>query len=81
MDPRHLKEGEVHYGEVVGIDSKSPDAGALFKFPVTILRTVRLHDENTVNFENIDFKPGQIRRSFVEAPIGASYAGSKVKRK
>ncbi|KAK9809052.1 hypothetical protein WJX72_008467 [[Myrmecia] bisecta] len=41
VDPSQLAEG-LHYAEVVGVDSKAPWRGPLFRLPITVIKPLRL---------------------------------------
>ncbi|XP_031554866.1 tripeptidyl-peptidase 2-like [Actinia tenebrosa] len=75
VDPRGLSEG-AHYAEVGAYDVACPPKGPLFKFPVTVIVPRKVTD--TVHYEvNVDeklFKPGQIDRTFIDVPEGATWA-------
>ncbi|MDG2125857.1 MAG: S8 family serine peptidase, partial [Verrucomicrobiales bacterium] len=67
VDPTVLDAG-VHYAEVVGVDADAPGAGALFRVPVTVVKT-GAELENVVTLGG-----GEMRRWFYEVPVGASWA-------
>ncbi|XP_051878296.1 LOW QUALITY PROTEIN: tripeptidyl-peptidase 2-like [Pristis pectinata] len=75
VDARSLKEG-LHYTEVLGYDTTAPGAGPLFRIPVTVIIPSRINSacEYKIEQKNVDFKPGEIRRQFIEVPQGATWA-------
>lgn len=74
VDPRGLPAG-IHYSEIQGFDVKSPQRGALFRFPVTVVIPEQVpDDEYKVVMEPRDFKSGYISRRFVDVPEGATWA-------
>jgi hypothetical protein len=42
VDPTVLEAGSHHYGEIVAIDVSQPEAGPVFKVPVTVIRPLRI---------------------------------------
>jgi tripeptidyl-peptidase-2 len=42
VDPTLLEAGSHHYAEIVGIDVDQPDAGPVFKVPITVIRPLRI---------------------------------------
>ena len=74
VNPTNLEVGKVHYAEVHGIDESQPDAGALFRLPVTVIRPETVND-NIVKFSETEkFSPGKIVRKFVTVPEGSTHA-------
>lgn len=75
VDARGLKEGP-HYAEVLAYDTTAPAVGPLFRIPVTVIIPSRLSAacEYKMELKNVDFKPGEIRRQFIEVPQGATWA-------
>lgn len=75
VDPRGLPHG-VHYAEVSAYDISCPQRGPLFRVPVTVIKPNSVSDENhyVYEMEELKFKPGQVHRSFVHVPEGATWA-------
>ncbi|KAI8365920.1 subtilase family-domain-containing protein [Radiomyces spectabilis] len=73
VDPTALKEGEFHYGEVLGYDTKNPERGPLFKVPVSVIKPIT-PENGSLLYKGIDFNPGDIIRRFIQVPEGACYA-------
>ncbi|MBZ0269705.1 S8 family serine peptidase [bacterium] len=78
VDPRGLPVG-VHYAEVTGTDVARPNAGPIFRVPVTVIRTTDLTDGGTEWSASLDFAPGQIRRQFFAVPEGATWADLEIR--
>ncbi|XP_038630286.1 tripeptidyl-peptidase 2-like [Scyliorhinus canicula] len=75
VDARGLQEGP-HFTEVLGYDTTTPHAGPLFRIPVTVIipSSVNAACEYRLVQKNVHFKPGEIRRHFIEVPQGATWA-------
>ncbi|HMB70800.1 MAG TPA: S8 family serine peptidase [bacterium] len=80
VDPRGLPAG-IHFGEVVGTDFTDPAAGPLFRFPVTVVRTMRVTADDDWTFrETVSLSAGTIVRRFLEPPEGATWADIRIRR-
>jgi len=66
----------VHYSEVVAIDSSFPEAGPVFRIPVTVVKPTPL-DSNTWEAHET-LAPGVISRHFFQVPAGATWAELEV---
>ncbi|XP_052784723.1 tripeptidyl-peptidase 2-like [Mya arenaria] len=79
VDPRGLPEG-VHFTEVCGYDIRCVERGPVFRIPVTVIVPVRVTDTSdyVMKYDNMSFKPGQIRRHFIHVPEGANVAVLRV---
>lgn len=79
VDPTGLEPG-VHAAYVSAYDAQQPDKGALFEIPITVVRPEPLMNEPRPHVEhcNVTFAPGDIKRHFVKAPSGATWAQVKV---
>ena len=67
VDPTGLETG-VHYAEVVGVDADAPEAGALFRVPVTVVKS------GDALQQEVTLVGGEMRRWFYEVPVGATWA-------
>lgn len=75
LDPTKLTPSQIHMGEIVGYDQACPEAGPIFRIPVTVVKPTTA----PVSDFELNLKPGSIRRTFVAVPNGMSYATVKVK--
>jgi tripeptidyl-peptidase-2 len=73
VDPRALPPG-VHFAEVRGTDSAEPGRGALFRVPITVIRSETLPAEDPTWRKTLSFEPGRIRRVFFAVPERATWA-------
>ncbi|MCH7870153.1 MAG: S8 family serine peptidase [Planctomycetes bacterium] len=79
IDATDLDHG-VHYGEVQGFDSQSPERGPLFRVPVTVIRPQRIdRGDDCAWREDMELRPGQIERRFVAVPSGATWADLRIR--
>lgn len=58
-----------------GFDLTQPAKGPLFRIPVTVIVPQDLNGQIDVEWNDKEFKSGQIRRQFVRVPQGATWAG------
>lgn len=80
VDPTALAEDKFHYGEVLGYDTTNPDRGALFRVPVSVVKSIR-PQHGRIQSLNVDFGPGEALRKFVDVPEGANYARLTIRSK
>jgi tripeptidyl-peptidase-2 len=74
VDPIGLAPG-VHFAEVQGHDPGRPERGAVFRVPVTIIKTTPLEGERRATLSGTcDLGPGGTERFFVAVPEGAAWA-------
>jgi len=75
IDPKKLEPGQVHLGEIVGLDSENMNQGPAFRIPVTVVKPESLPlTEFKYNHLNIQLKPGALERHFIHVPNGARCA-------
>eukprot|EP00931_Biecheleriopsis_adriatica_P051346 TRINITY_DN29771_c0_g1_i1.p1 TRINITY_DN29771_c0_g1~~TRINITY_DN29771_c0_g1_i1.p1 ORF type:complete len:1260 (+),score=292.17 TRINITY_DN29771_c0_g1_i1:143-3781(+) len=79
VDPSALQADEAHLAFVQGFDTAKPQLGALFRFPVTVLRplapkTCPQLQESALFRTSPRCVPGSIHRSFVAVPAGCTWA-------
>jgi tripeptidyl-peptidase-2 len=80
VDPRGLPPG-IHYGEVLGADIADPAAGPLFRFPVTVVRTLTVTAKaDWTHRQSLELSPGRVARTFLAAPDGATWADIRIRR-
>jgi tripeptidyl-peptidase-2 len=83
VDPSKLEPGKYHFGEVLAFDSAS-GAGPLFRVPVTITNPISLVvNKLTQKYEDFScrdlvFKPAEVKRFFLNVPLGASWVSVKI---
>lgn len=70
VDPTKLPVG-VHTASVKGFDSSTPERGAMFEVPITVVRTSP--QALDIDLGVLSFEPAQIRRHFFDVPAGASW--------
>jgi len=80
VDPATLPEGEASFCEVRGYDSKNPQLGPIFRFPVTAIKPKKLVSpsgapgEFAMRLPERTYVPGTIDRHFIAVPEGATWA-------
>ncbi|MBI1249618.1 S8 family serine peptidase [bacterium] len=77
VDPTHLKPGP-HFAQVEGYYADRPEMGPRFRVPITVLMPTKLPKPNKFQ-TTLHFKPGQIDRTFIEVPMGATWANVRLK--
>lgn len=79
VDPRGLPHG-AHYTEVKAFDVSCLEKGPLFRIPITVIVPIKVTDtvHHSVAFNNVQFKPGQIKRHFIHVPEGATFGVLKI---
>ena len=70
-------EPGAHYTEVVALDAKHPEAGPIFRIPVTVVKPTPL--ESTIWEKEETLNPGDISRHFFQVPSGATWAELEIK--
>ena len=78
IDAAKLDRG-VHYAEVQGFDSQSPERGPLFRLPVTVIRPRHMDRDDCTWSDSLDLEPGKILRRFVAVPAGATWADLRIR--
>jgi len=84
VDPTGLAPGQVHVAYVCGVDTDRPEAGNLFKVPITVVApspvTLCPAAQGPASYikEKVAFIPGHIERSFMAVPPGCTWAEIKV---
>ncbi|KAG0430430.1 hypothetical protein HPB47_022708, partial [Ixodes persulcatus] len=80
VDPTGLPPG-AHYAAVQAIDVSSPQKGAVFDIPITVVKPRRLteRDGYELRAKGVTLKPGVMQREFVVVPTGATWASLQVK--
>jgi tripeptidyl-peptidase-2 len=68
VDPTKLDSG-IHCSEIVAVDSEDPEAGPVFRVPVTVVKPVMPVD--AVPRRVVRFTPGKVDRTFFRVPSGA----------
>lgn len=79
INPRALPTG-VHFTQVLGYDICCIDKGPIFRVPITLIKPIILDDcsHNTINLNNLSFKPAENKRFFIHVPYGVTRACIKV---
>ena len=80
VNPGQLEPG-VHYAEVLATDRSRPDAGPLFRVPITVvipLNDVEGFDPLNSLRRRGTFEPGIVQRLFVQPPAGAAWCEMKM---
>eukprot|EP01090_Pellita_catalonica_P021398 TRINITY_DN7997_c0_g1_i1.p1 TRINITY_DN7997_c0_g1~~TRINITY_DN7997_c0_g1_i1.p1 ORF type:complete len:1175 (-),score=236.91 TRINITY_DN7997_c0_g1_i1:46-3237(-) len=73
VDPTELKIGVAHFAEILGYDAKAPEAGPVWRVPVTVIRPLKVTNSRFAA-RSLPFSPGCTNRFFLTVPTGASHA-------
>lgn len=74
VDPTRLDSG-VHFAELSGYDVTNSQRGAVFRLPVTVIRTVEIEPGDRPLFaEQLEFHSPEVVRRFIAVPDGATWA-------
>ncbi|MBA2113301.1 S8 family serine peptidase [Bremerella alba] len=77
VDPRNLKPG-AHFASVEGYYADRPEMGPRFRVPITVL--VPSPRKTPTEFQTtLKLEPGQIDRTFIDVPMGATWVNVHVK--
>ncbi|RCS52891.1 hypothetical protein DTL42_08670 [Bremerella cremea] len=77
VDPRSLDPG-VHFTEIEAYYADHPELGPRFRVPITVI-VPETQNKNTQFHKMLRLGPGEIGRSFVEVPIGATWVNVRLK--
>ncbi|PRP81954.1 hypothetical protein PROFUN_10526 [Planoprotostelium fungivorum] len=81
VDPTALEEGRAYYTEVQGFDSDVPQAGPVFRIPITVIKPTAPPSDGEFKVEgNAEFTSGGLKRIFLQPPHGVSSADITIKR-
>ncbi|MEW4565254.1 S8 family serine peptidase [Bremerella sp. JC770] len=76
VDPRNLKPG-AHFASVEGYYADRPELGPRFRVPITVL--VPTPKKTPTEFQTtLRLQPGQVDRTFIEVPMGATWVNVRV---
>lgn len=77
VDPRQLKPG-AHFASVEGYYANRPEMGPRFRLPITVLMPAPR--KSPTQFQTtLRLTPGQVDRTFVDVPMGATWVNVRVK--
>eukprot|EP01063_Lacrimia_lanifica_P001405 TRINITY_DN10711_c0_g2_i1.p1 TRINITY_DN10711_c0_g2~~TRINITY_DN10711_c0_g2_i1.p1 ORF type:complete len:1321 (+),score=563.72 TRINITY_DN10711_c0_g2_i1:40-4002(+) len=80
VDCDTLPAGSSHYTEVVAIDEAHPEAGPVFRIPITVVRPAAGLTGGAAELTAVmPFEPGQIERRFLTVPEGATWCDVSLK--
>ncbi|MEW4455355.1 S8 family serine peptidase [Bremerella sp. JC817] len=77
VDPRQLKPG-AHFAEVEGYFADRQELGPRFRVPITVLMPVT-ETPQTEFKATLKLSSGQIERTFIQVPMGATWVNVRVK--
>jgi tripeptidyl-peptidase-2 len=66
-----LPDDSVHFTEILAIDATDPDAGALFRIPVTVVKPAQMTSFKSEAIH--EMIPGNLVRKFIQVPAYAKY--------
>ncbi len=73
VEPNQLEPG-VHFAEIQAYEVGKKNAGPLFTVPVSVLKPHVLADGQTETTTELSLEPGEIHRSLLAVPQGATWA-------
>lgn len=73
VNPTGLAPG-LHTAQVLGIDSQNPEAGPLFRVPITVVKPYPLPlDARVLDLGELVFGPAETKRYFIVPPLGTTW--------
>ncbi|MDX2176617.1 MAG: S8 family serine peptidase [Candidatus Sumerlaeia bacterium] len=74
IDPPRNRDGSVHYAEIHGKLASAPEAGPLFRFPITIVDPIEVlpGERDREAPAALEVTPGRTLRRFYHVPEGAN---------
>ena len=86
LHPQNLEEGKFHFAQVKAYDLDDPKRVCVFKVPISVVKAKEFCETSNkkssdfeLEYKNVVFKQGQIHRSFIRAPLGATHAELVIK--
>tara|TARA_Y100001934_G_scaffold270920_1_gene356603 strand:+ start:1851 stop:5675 length:3825 start_codon:yes stop_codon:yes gene_type:complete len=79
IDTEGLDDG-VHYTEIIGTDANRPDAGPVFRVPVTVIVPEVTDEDDRIAWDHESgFEAGEVQHHFIEVPDGAQWADLRMR--
>ncbi|KAK2181249.1 hypothetical protein NP493_405g05002 [Ridgeia piscesae] len=80
VNPQGLTPG-AHFTEICAYDVKAPRKGPIFRVPITVIIPIEVEDR--IQWKQtcrcVKFSPGDIRRTFISVPEGATWAAVSIR--
>ena len=80
VHPETLTQGTASFAEVLGFDATAPHLGPIFRFPVTVIKPLKVSPPSgtpgdfALSLAKRTYQPGTIDRHFIAVPDGATWA-------
>lgn len=80
VDPTGLEPG-AHFAKILAFDAEYPERGAMFTFPVTVVKGIELGADSGYAWrDTITTTNGDLIRHFFHAPVGATWMDVIIER-
>ncbi|PVU93366.1 hypothetical protein BB561_003300 [Smittium simulii] len=72
VDCKSLDAGKLHVGSIHAYDAQNSEMGPVFTIPVTVAKPIEIDHTAQLVYNNIFFKPTELKRWYINVPHSAS---------